>query len=139
MKEKSEQAVLEERFKETQKTLVDEIKRNFKRGHKNTSVVIRVVSNEQEGGSQALCLTDKGSWEGKVQMMGYSIGKKPFMGDLLREYADIKDAEFQQIFFSEQDEEAVALKQEAYLKLNQQKLLGGLISEMETRILELRS
>lgn len=138
MKEKGETVSWETRFKSAKTDLVNEIKRNFKRGHRNTSVVIRVVSNEQDGGSQALCISDKGVWEGKVQMMGYSLGKKPHITDLVREYADIKDPNFSAIFFSEQDEEAVALKQERYLTENKERLLMGLVSEMEARIAELR-
>ncbi len=138
MKENLEVTNWGERFKTAKKDLVGEIKRNFKRGHKNTSVVIRVVSNEQDGGSQALCISDKGVWEGKVQMMGYSIGKNPRIEDLIREYADIKDQTFSALFFSEQDEEAVALKQERYISENKEKLLQGLVSEMEARIAELR-
>lgn len=138
MKEKGEVTNWEERFKTAKTNLVNEIKRNFKRGHRDTSVVIRVVSNEWDGGSQALCISDKGAWEGKVQMMGYSIGKKPYIMDLVREYADIKDPDFSAIFFSEQDEEAVALKQERYLTENKERLLMGLVSEMEARISELR-
>lgn len=138
MKEKGEVVNWEERFKTAKTNLVNEIKRNFKRGHRDTSVVIRVVSNEWDGGSQALCISDKGVWEGKVQMMGYSIGKKPYIMDLVREYADIKDPDFSAIFFSEQDEEAVALKQERYLTENKERLLQGLVSEIEARISELR-
>ncbi len=83
------------------KRLTEEVVAQMNVAYPNTGeykgTVMRIDSNEQDGGSEALLLGTDGEWSGKFDMSGYSIGKDPGIDDLLHEYASIKDPNYQAI------------------------------------------
>src|SRR3989344_3658955 len=101
-------------------------------------VVIRVLTNEWDGGSQALMLGSDGKWGGKMAMMGWDIGESPSTDTLIREYAEIKDEGYQAIRLSD-DDEAEEVKREQYLQENRGRLFLGLVTEMEIRLQGLKN
>ena len=101
-------------------------------------VVIRVLTNEWDGGSQALMLGSDGKWGGKMDMMGWDIGESPSTDTLIREYAEIKDEGYQAIRLSD-DDEAEEVKREQYLQENRGRLFLGLVTEMEIRLQGLKN
>lgn len=102
-----------------------------------SGVVIRILTNEWDGGSQTLMLGSDGKWGGKMDMMGWDIGENPDTSILIREYAEIKDKEYQAIRFP--DDEVEEAKREQYLEENRERLFQGLVSEMEARLQELKN
>lgn len=82
---------------------------------------IRIVSNEQEGGSSALMLHVNGGWSMKYDMMGCPL-TNPSLDELLLECASIKAKDFWML----EDEE-----QEKYVQEHRVELLTGLIESMK--------
>ena len=101
-------------------------------------MVIRVLTNERDGGSQALMLGSDGKWGGKMDMIGYDIDESPDTDILIREFAAIKDEAYQAIQFLADDDKGEATR-EQYLQQNRERLLQGLVTEMEARLQELRN
>lgn len=101
-------------------------------------VEIRVISNEWDGGSQALLLGSDGEWSSKLDMMGWDIGENPDIDTLIRNYAEIKDESYQELKYLDDDESGDAARNQ-YLSENRDRLFEGLVSEMEARLHELKN
>lgn len=139
MKEKEPQKNLDVQFEEASRELLKQIRKTYKKEIRNTAgVLVRVVTNEFDGGMQSLLLTSGGSWEAKFMMSGYSLGKKPGVDRLIQEYAEIKDKDYQNIALNGTDDEIVDTQQNLYLSQNREKLLKGLVGEMEERVKDLQ-
>ena len=130
---------LETRFTALKDELVKRIGMTYQEHLQHHSgVVIRVLTNERDGGSQALMLGSDGKWGGKMDMIGYDIGESPDTDILIREFAAIKDEAYQAIQFLADDDKGEATR-EQYLQQNRERLLQGLVTEMEARLQELRN
>lgn len=89
---------LEVRFAGLQHELIAQIGTTYQEDlQKYKGVVVRIVSNEWDGKSEALLLGSDGKWSGKMDMMGWNIGEKPQLNELLEDYAEIKEPDFQRI------------------------------------------
>lgn len=137
MKESNPQIDNEQRFIGLQNELIRQINITYPPQEDHPGVVIRVVSNEWDGGSQALMLGSDGEWGGKFDMMGWSIGNSPRVDLLIRAYAQIKDGTFQEISLG--DDYNKDARENAYIQQHRGQLLGGLVLEMESTLQNLRN
>lgn len=110
MKDKEPQSDLEVRFGALQGELIAQINTTYQESlQEYKGVVVRVVTNEWDSGSQALLLGSDGKWSGKMDMMGWDIGE-PSLDDLLEDYAEIKDPEFDALKHEEYEAEETYTK-----------------------------
>ncbi len=103
--EGSEQDILEKRFYVLRDELIGKLKKSFESSTDNYGgLATRVVSNEWDGGDEALLIDNEGKWSGKSMMMGWEIGLNPPINRLLEIYADIKDPEY--LLLNDEEREA---------------------------------
>lgn len=131
---------LETRFNAVQ----DEVVKHLQLDHEQNApeyagVYMTIVAKKWEGGrSQALILSSNSEWSGKSDMMGWPIGKNPPIGRLIEEYAEITDEEYGRMVLSDfsNDEDG---RRKNYIRRSKERLLGGLVNEMEARLEEIKN
>lgn len=138
MKDKDPQIDNEQRFIGLQDELIRQMNITYPSREGYPGVVVRVVSNEGDGRSQALMLGSNGEWGGKFDMMGWPIGKSPGIDCLIDEYAQITDEAFQKIYLGDDDHDEKEARENEYLQQHRGRLLGGLVLEMESTLQNLR-
>lgn len=128
---------LDEQFAALKKELVQQIMITYHEGVMHyRGIYIRVVSNERDGGDQALLLDSNGIWSGKCGMGGFEMGEDPSTDSLIEEYAEIQDDEYRKRLYSSDRAEKATSKQ--YFSENRERLFVELMNAMEARLQELR-
>jgi len=101
--------------------------------HESAGVSVSIVRNETEGGTLGLYLNNKGEWSGRVQMMGIPMGTNPGIDSLLDMYAHVTDEGYRSL---EENEDWILgePKRKEYIQINQERLLNGLLENMESAL-----
>jgi len=98
---------------------------------KTPGVSVSIVRSETEGGTLGLTLDNKGEWIGRVQMMGIPMGTNPDVDSLLDMYARVTEESYR---FLEKNGDWILgePKRKEYIQINRERLLNGLLENMES-------
>jgi hypothetical protein len=136
MKDKEAQQTQEQRFISLSEEIVMQLRKTCH--PESGGQYVNIIKTETSGGTRALILTSEGSWDGRVQMMGWQIGTNPDIDRVIEEYASVGDENYHALELSE-DWESSKPEREAYIRNYREGLLNRLLTDMESALQRIQS